>query len=762
TEPRPARAPSFSVVVNTDNRAQSLALTLRGLAHLDHRCFEVIVVCGPTKDATPEVLAPYRGAIKIGHCTERNLAASRNIGVAMAAGEVVAFIDDDAYPDPAWLDRLGAGYDDEEVAGVGGPTWHWSGATLGVSHSWSNRLGDVWVDLARGFDPSFVVNRPGTASFSYPIGTNMSFLRERLVGAGGFDEEFDYGFEEVDLCHRLTDAGWLVRVVDDALVYHKSLPSPIRGENRATHNMGVLLKNKAYYTFKHGWGTAPLSEMTQSLAAYARHYRDEITSNIDAGLLSPEDLERYEADVVASFDEGHRRWATGLNRRRDPGWFQDRRDPLVPFETLRPPASKLNLCFVSREYPPAAVNGIGRVVSELARALGARGHEVHVLTEGSAYNTVDLEDDVWVHRVATKPHPAPDAILVPKALWDYSASVAQEVSRIHQMRPVDLLQAPNWDSEGVALLCDGRFPVVLGLYTPLATVTTFDGPLSKAAQDHDQEILALLELERLSYLKAPYFLACGPSIVAEIESSYGVTLPQERVGLVPHGLADRSAEVVPIHWDNKIEVLFVGRLEDRKGIDTLLQAIPMVLSANPGVGFTIVGEDTRPMSDGLTHRQAFERSAAWEGVKGSVRFLGRVQDDELYGHYAGCDMFVAPSRYESFGLILIEAMMFAKPVIASAVGGMAEIVRDQQSGLLVAAGDPWALASAISTLAQSEPLRRRLGSFGKERFERHYSEEQMVEGVNRFYDSILGRATATERAAGTYPKNDTDKDTLPD
>jgi len=737
----------FSVIVNTDNRAASLAVTLAALAHLDAPDFEVVVVRGPTEDGTDAVLAPYRDRIKVGRCPERNLSRSRNIGLAMAAGEAVCFIDDDAYPDPAWLNALEAAFADEEVAAVGGPVWDWTGARYQVVHSWANRLGDVWVDVATGYDPSPILTRPGAATFTYPIGTNASFRRDRLVELGGFDEEFEYGWDEVDVCHRLIDQGHLVAFAEGALVYHKALPSEIRGENRATRNMKVLLKNKAYYAFKHGWGVAPLAEIAQSLSRYAQHYRDEIGENVERGLLEPADLERYEADVVAGFDAGFAAWRRGLDRRRAPRWFEARRQPFVPFGTLRARRDKLHLCLCTVEYPPQPVNGIGRVVHELATGLGRRGHEVHVLTRGAELDRVDFEDDVWVHRLVPRPHPRPEGLQVTQGLWDYAATLADEVRRIDRLRPLDLVQAPNWGTEGIAVLCDGRVPLVVGLYTPLATVAELDSPLKAGRSRGDPEVPTLIELERLTYRRAPHFLACGPAIVAEIESAYQVRLG-DRVGYVPHGITDRAGTVEPLHWEGRVEVLFVGRLEDRKGIDTLLAAIPRVVEARPEVGFTIVGEDARPMADGRTHRERFEASTAWPQVADHVRFCSRVHDEQLWRHYAGCDVFVAPSRYESFGLILLEAMMFAKPVVASAVGGMAEIV-DASCGLLVPPGDSAALADALIELIGSPQRRAQLGQGARERFEHHYRAEAMVEGVNRYFDTIVGRRTAdAESPAG--------------
>jgi hypothetical protein len=732
----------FSVVINTDNRAAGLQVTLESLRHLDHPSFEVVVVHGPTPDGTVELLEGYRGRIKVGRCEHRNLSESRNIGIALASGEIVAFIDDDAYPDPEWLHVLDRAYEDPEVVGAGGPVWDWTGTKLQVLYSIAHQLGDVWVENRPGFDLSHLLARPGTPLFTYPIGTNASFRRDRIVEIGGFDEQFDYGWDDVDLCRRLIDRGWVVSVMEDGFVHHKSLPSEIRGENRALHNLRKLLTNKAYYAYRHGSGVVPLAEMAWNLTAYASHYRREIQDSVAQGLLDPTELDRYEEDVVVGFDLGHAAWASGIDRRRPPAWFADHQEPFLPFQTLRPRAEKLHLCFVSAEYPPGPVDGIGRVVHELATGLGRVGHEVHVLTVGHDLDRIDLEDDVWVHRMVPRQHVRPEGVIVPEPIWDFSATMNDEALRIHAQRPLDLVQAPNWDGQGAATLLDDQIPLVVGLYTPLATVAGIDSPLAQGLARGDAQLAGLIDLETLTYRRAPHFLACGPAIVSEIESAYGVTLDPSRYGLVPHGLGDRAGPLPSAPPSDRVDVLFVGRLEDRKGIDTLLAAIPAVVAACPNVEFTIAGEDSRPMTDGRTHRQRFESSSARPTVADHVRFLGRVDDDERDRLYAACDLFVAPSRFESFGLILIDAMMFAKPSIASDVGGMREIIEPGETGLLVPVGDAGALAEAIITLVEAPELRARMGEAARARYAEVYRTESMVRGVNRYYDSILGRHTA--------------------
>ena len=124
-------------------------------------------------------------------------------------------------------------------------------------------------------------------------------------------------------------------------------------------------------------------------------------------------------------------------------------------------------------------------------------------------------------------------------------------------------------------------------------------------------------------------------------------------------------------------------------------------------------------------------------------FTGIVDDDELLRSYQTCDVFVAPSRFESFGLILLEAMRLAKPVIAGDAGGMREVVGQGGAGVLVPPGDVAALVQAIVSLLR-DPLRRRaIGEAGRHRFEQRFTLERMTDGIEAF----LGDLAASKRTS---------------
>ncbi len=731
-----APARTVSVVVNTYNRASSLRKTLEGLAYLDRDRFEVVVVNGPSQDGTAALLEGYAGRVKVGLCPDRNLSRSRNLGIRMAAGELVAFIDDDAYPDPAWLDELAGGFDDEETAAVGGPVYDHTGTHLQAKYIVVNRIG-MGHSVSHAPNPTMLLARPHGARFVTVIGVNSMFRRDRLVEIGGFDETYDYFLDETDVCVRLLDAGWIVRALDRGFVYHKYLPSERRNEARVHRDQSSALRNIAYFAFRHGPKVHSLPQLAQMLGDCIREERGHYRWHVDQGNLSEEDWTKFQRDVDSVMDEGMEAALSRPPLTRSPAWLGSGDLPFLPFATVRPRSRRLHIVVFTREYPPGPVNGIGRLIHALAPRLAARGHVVRVMTAGSDHDTVDLEEGVWVHRLVARQHEPPAELAVPVDMWNYAASLRDELERMHDDRPVDVVHVPNWDAEGLAVILSGKLPVVLELHTPMATVSETNPMLFPGRSERVRQVL---EMERVCYERAHRVLASSPAIVEEVETRYGLRFRPGTVHVVAHGLPPVAQPLTTHRVAGAINLLFVGRLERRKGIDTLLDALVPVLHEVPQLVATIVGDDDIPGAGGITYRAAFEAGGG-RSSGGRVRFVGRADDRELAAYYAGCDFLVVPSRYESFGLVLLEAMMLGKPVIAGDAGGMRYIVEDGGNGFRFPPGDVAALAAAIERMAASQRLRERFGRRSRQIYEERFTVERMADGTLATYYEALESAS---------------------
>jgi len=203
---RDAWAPRVSVVVCTCNGAATLGECLDGLARLAYPDYEVIVVDdGSTDDSA--AIAAARDDVRLISTENRGLSAARNRGLDAATGEIVAYIDDDAFPDPHWLDYVALALRDGVHAGVGGPN-------LPVPSD--------------GILAESVANAPGgpvhvllsdTVAEHIP-GCNMAYRRESLVAIDGFDPQFRTAGDDVDVCWRLQAQGWTLGFHAAAVVWH--------------------------------------------------------------------------------------------------------------------------------------------------------------------------------------------------------------------------------------------------------------------------------------------------------------------------------------------------------------------------------------------------------------------------------------------------------------------------------------------------------------------------------------------------------------
>ena len=204
--------------------------------------------------------------------------------------------------------------------------------------------------------------------------------------------------------------------------------------------------------------------------------------------------------------------------------------------------------------------------------------------------------------------------------------------------------------------------------------------------------------------------------------------------IIPNGvdLDHFSPDVSPIDefCDGKVNILFVGRLEKRKGLNYLLEAFKQVKQEISNSRLIIVGPGTRL-------RRKYKRQVMRSGLK-DVVFVGYVAYDELPRYYKTADVFCAPATgRESFGIILLEAMAVGKPIVASNIEGYASVVTHGVDGLLVPPEDKEMLAQALISLLTDQSLRQEMGAKGRVKA-LEYSWEHVAQNVLNYYVRVLG------------------------
>jgi glycosyltransferase involved in cell wall biosynthesis len=178
-------------------------------------------------------------------------------------------------------------------------------------------------------------------------------------------------------------------------------------------------------------------------------------------------------------------------------------------------------------------------------------------------------------------------------------------------------------------------------------------------------------------------------------------------------------------------VLFVGRIDYGKGIDTLISAVPSVLKKEPEVTFFVVGPDWGDRSE-------FERQIESKKVGGNVVLAGPLSRQELISAYKGATMLAFPSRYEAFGIVLIEAMAAGLPIVASNASAIPYVIEQGENGLLFPLNDHECMARNILSLLRDENLMNGLRQNGYRLVKEKYDRKVNIDKLEEIYRSLLG------------------------
>ncbi|MDG6996428.1 MAG: glycosyltransferase family 4 protein [Nitrososphaerota archaeon] len=378
----------------------------------------------------------------------------------------------------------------------------------------------------------------------------------------------------------------------------------------------------------------------------------------------------------------------------------------------------MKICLVNSFYPPY-IGGAETYVASLAHALARRGHEVTVYCSDRPLKAGEsFVDRVKVIRMRTPfTFYGTPMVVFPPSFFSRDYDV------IHANFPSPYLAA---FAAFVSKVRD--IPSVLTWHNDLPPVTSFAGVLVSM---HDKI--------------APSYLNVYDRIIATTgvyaKRSEILRRSAEKVTVIRNGVdtkrfntfvsGDRVREMH--HLTGKKVVLFVGALTTwhaYKGVDVLLNAFSLVVKKSADSSLLVVG--------GGNMLGYYKKMALDLGVSDRVMFAGRVDDDSLPEYYAACDLCVLPSKdsSEGFGLVLVEAMACGKAVIGSRVGGIVDVIKDRENGLIVPPGDVGALSSAMLSLLEDDGLRSTMGNAGRS-FAESNDWDRVAERVETVYHEIL-------------------------
>ena len=408
-----------------------------------------------------------------------------------------------------------------------------------------------------------------------------------------------------------------------------------------------------------------------------------------------------------------------------------------------PTGRRLRIAMVSEHASPLAVlggvdaGGQNVHVAALASALADRGHEVVVHTrrdDPALPARVDLRPGVQVVHVDAGP-PAPVA---KDDLPEHMPRFSELLREAWSAERPDVVHAHFWMSGTAALPAAHALgvPVVQTFHALGSVKRRYQGPADTSPPQR-------LDAERELAREADLVIATCRDEVAELRAAGS---PPRRVQVVPCGVDTARFErpggrelVGPRRPGCRTRLLSVGRLVPRKGVEAAVRALELL----PDAELVIAGGPAAHDLDGDHEAVRLQKIAVELGISDRVRLVGRVSPDDLPDLLAGSDALLATPWYEPFGIAVLEAMAAGLPVVASAVGGMLDTVRDGVTGRLVpvdAAGrvDPAELAGAVRSVVDDPATARRMGEAGRQVARDRYDWRRVAASTESAYELLLG------------------------
>ena len=393
----------------------------------------------------------------------------------------------------------------------------------------------------------------------------------------------------------------------------------------------------------------------------------------------------------------------------------------------------MNVCFVSPEYFPIS-GGTGAYVYYLSRQLQKSGHNVHIITRHKM-NSTEIVDGVNITYIKCEGNPL-------TKYWSFARSTFKKLEELNKKFAFDIIHA--------------NLPLVPNFAIPKesanALVSTVHSTWKGEAEAIKHEGLRklntnekfMLEFNSLLRSSEKKLMKRSDALIAvsmytkkELTEFYDID--EEKIHIIYNGVdvqkfkpnKDRAGLRRELGLEEKQKIiLFVGRLYQRKGLDTLFQSISKVVQNFKDAKFVISGEGFRQNKEKLL------KLAEKLKIENSVLFVGYFPDEKLPDLYAASDIFVLPALYENFPFAILEAQATGLPVISTKVGGIPELVTNNKNGLLVEPANSEQLTEEIMILLKNPKFAEELGKRARQLIEEKFAWPLITNEVVDLYSKI--------------------------
>lgn len=397
--------------------------------------------------------------------------------------------------------------------------------------------------------------------------------------------------------------------------------------------------------------------------------------------------------------------------------------------------------------------GMNVYVRDLTRQLGKMGIHVDVFTRSQDEHVPHVLHDLgYGNRVVHIPA-GPEVPLPKEVLASHLPEFVEGILAFAESKGLhyDLIHSHYWMSGLAArdLKAEWNVPIVHMFHT----LGIMKQRVARVPDEAEGDYRLKGESDVLQL--ADRIVASTLAELAQLQWLYKANV--RKVVIIPPGVdlthfypipTDEAKEYIGVLPCEQV-VLFVGRIEPLKGIDTLIEAIAILRQRNVTVCLSVIGGDADVSQDDLSDEMArLQVLREKYDLQDLVTFLGRRGQDTLPYYYSASEAVVVPSHYESFGMVALEAMACGTPVVASQVGGLAYLVQDGVTGFTVPVDEPQALADCLIRLLQDASLRKRMGEQAAA-FALDYDWDKIAARIVKLYAEISREDSRLSEADGT-------------
>lgn len=397
----------------------------------------------------------------------------------------------------------------------------------------------------------------------------------------------------------------------------------------------------------------------------------------------------------------------------------------------------MKIAYISYEHPLGiSGGGIGTYTDQIASIMAVKSHQVEVFSSNyTGQYSSTLINGYLLHLIPF------DKVEV------FRENILSLFEERHHEVEFDLIESPEYAAD--AFLIKKKYPeipLVVKLHTPSFLVSKLNGERTTLISKIRFKLGGLLrgriyksywvydktnDLEYQQYLMADAVYSPSRSLKSIVENTWG----SKRISVIPNPFEPKQSFLaLKANNNKKVQVTFIGRLEIRKGIVDLVEAIPMVLE-KCNVEFAFFGEALNSPWKNIKMAEYIETML--KDYNRHIKIYGKVNYDSIITAFEQSDICIFPSKWENFPTVCLEAMAAGKPVIGTNNGGMQDMIIQGETGELIDSGAPEQIAKAIISLANNVTLRKKMGIAARKHLLENFNGKKIGDDTVYFYNQVL-------------------------